>query len=150
SLRYPQKFRGHGDPSQGLVHGSLLRFVWFTGRLRSTGSAVPPRYPASSLLCSPPTSLGRWPRLWFPLPGAYLGANAFLNRPPVRSQTRSCSESSGPGSPPPRHYHEDRQGPPRLLGRPLPPRRGRPPRRVRRPLRPITVTTTTAFWDGKP
>jgi hypothetical protein len=47
-------------------------------------------------------------------------------------------------------YRADRQGPPRLLGRPWQPRRGRPPRRVRRPLRPIPVTTTAAFRDGKP
>src|SRR5207302_3383283 len=44
----------------------------------------------------------------------------------------------------------DRQGPPRLPGRPWQSRRGRPPRRVRRPLRPLAVTTTAAFRDAKP
>ena len=150
SLRYPQKFRGHACPSRGLVHGSLLRFVWSTGRLRSTGFAGPPRYPASPLLCSPPTSLGRRPRLGFPSPLAYRVANA-CSGPAARAfaNARRVGDLwSGFSAAP--EYHEDRQGPPRLLGRPWQPRRGRPPRRVRRPLRPVAVTTTAAFRDGKP
>ena len=85
------------------------------------------------------------PRLW-PTSRRTL----LLRRPHVRSPTRGASETYGPGSPPPRNSYEDRQGPPRLLGRPWQPRRGRPPRRVRRPLRPLAVTTTAAFRDGKP
>src|SRR5262249_13452893 len=99
SLRYLPKFRGHGEPSQSLGHVSLPKFVNHTGCLCSAGSAVPPRYPASSLVCSPPTPLGHWPGLWFPSPSAYHETYAFVNRPGVRTKNarrvgRLCCGSS--------------------------------------------------------
>ena len=41
---------------------------------------MPTRSPTSSLLRSPPTPSPRRPGLWFPLPPAYLDADAFLGR----------------------------------------------------------------------
>ena len=136
-------------PSQGLEPVALSRFNVPTGRLCSTGSEAPPRYPASSLVCGPPTPLWLQPRLWFPLPSAYREANAFLHRPHVRSQNvrRVGGLRSGSSAAP--AFLVDHQGSPRLLDRPLPPRRGRPPRRVRRPHRPLSVTTTAAFRNGE-
>ena len=128
---------------------SLPRFTDTTGRLRSTGSAGLPRYPASTLLCSPPTSLGLRPRLWFPLPLAYLGRHAFLSRPTVRGHGRRVGDlCSGFTAAP--LFLQDRQGPPRLLGRPLhaAPWSSTPPDAPSP--RPLPVTTTAAFRDGKP
>ena len=148
--RHPQKFRRHPLPSRSPEHGALPRFVRTTGRLRSTGSTGLPCSPASPLLCSPPTPLRRRPRLWFPSPLAYPEANA-CSEPAARAFANARRVGGlGFGSSAAPNWLVDRQGPPRLRGRPLTPRRGRPPRRVRRPLRPILVTTTAAFRDGKP
>jgi len=60
----------------------------------------------------------------------------ILNRPGVRPQTPSASEAFGSGASADPVEAVDRQGPPRLLGRPLQTCRGRPPRLGRRPLAP--------------
>ena len=102
AFRYPLKSRRHGDPSRCLAHVSLQKFVDHTGCLCSVGSAAPPRYPTSTLVCSPPTPLRHGPGLWFPSPSAYHPPYAFLHRPGVRTETPGASDAYGAGRPLPR------------------------------------------------
>ena len=73
-----------------------------TDRLCSAGSGVLPRYPASSLVCGPPTPLRLRPCSGFPRGGLPPGTDAFLSRPGVRPSTPGASERVDPGSPSPR------------------------------------------------
>ena len=78
---------------EGLGHVSLLKFVTTRAAFARPAPGDQPRYPASTLVCSPPTPLRRRPGLRFPSPSAYPGANAFLNRPGVRSLTPGAPEA---------------------------------------------------------
>jgi hypothetical protein len=99
------------------------------GRVR-----VHPRSPTSSLLCGPPTpSFPSAKSSGLPLPLAYLGADACslpFSRLLVRPHTSCASEILFrlPVLPVP---SEEKRGPPRFLGRPLPACQGRTPRRLR-------------------
>ncbi len=116
--RYLRKFRRHANPGRGLGHVALPKFVHHTGCLCSAGSGGLPRYPTSSLVCSPPTPLRHRPGLWFPSPPTYPGYGRFsepAERAPVdaRRVGGGCTGSSvAPLLP------VDRQGSPRLLGCP--------------------------------
>src|SRR5262249_36857702 len=74
-----------------------------TDCLCSAGSEVPPRSPASSLVCSPPTPLWRGPRLRLPLPRPTSRTDAYsepAGRASVDAQ-RVGGLEAGPPSPRP-------------------------------------------------
>jgi hypothetical protein len=94
----------HGPPSLGRVR-------------------APPRSPASSLLCSPPTPSPPRSRLRFPLPTTYLEAKACSSPSRPRLRERPRRRRVVTGSPWHRLLLEEEGGPPRLLGCPLRARR---------------------------
>ena len=102
------------------------------GRVR-----VQPRSPTSSLLCGPPTpSFPSVKSSGLPLPLAYLGADACslpFSRLLVRPHT-SCASEILVRLPVLPVSFEEKRGPPRFLGRPLPACQGRTPRRMQPPL----------------
>jgi hypothetical protein len=105
-----------------------------TGRLCSAPSAAAPRYPTSSLLCSPPTPLRPRRRLWFPLPPAYhQPPYALLCRPGVRTETPGASDACGAGRPRPRPWGGP-SGVSQVPGPSVPTCRGLLPRLGRYPL----------------
>jgi hypothetical protein len=73
-----------------------------------------------------------------------------LSRPRVRPQTRGAPEAFGGGASANPAIAVDRQGPPRLLGRPLQTCRGRPPRLGKRRLAHVAVASPAAFRVGDP
>jgi hypothetical protein len=113
-------------PPEALLH---------TGRLRSAGSELPTSSPASSLVCSPPTSSLPSAAAPVPLAGGLPRYGRF-------SDPATCAPvytwRAGDGLPALQGPEtiEEKQGSPRLLGRPLRTRHGRPSRRIRSPIRP--------------
>jgi hypothetical protein len=90
-------------------------------------------------------------RSGFPSSSAYPGANAFVSRPSVRPRTPGASEAFGCGASANPTRSVDRQGSPRLLGRPLQTCRGRPSRLGRRLLALfLTVASAAAFRVREP
>jgi len=85
---------------------------------------APPRSPASSLLCSPPTPSPHRPGLRYPLPAAYPEVEACSWPPPACLHGRAGRRRVITGSPEHRLLLEEGGGPPRLLGCPLRPCRG--------------------------
>lgn len=103
----------------------------------------------STLVCSPPTPLLLRPRLRFPSPPAYHGADAFLSRPGVRPQTPGASEAwdrvlRHPGPPRGQTGASQVTGPSssRVPRSATPPRGASP--------RPVAVTLPAAFRVGDP
>ena len=93
-----------------------------------------PRSPTSTLLRGPPTpSFPSANSSGLPLPLAYLDADACslpFGRQLVRPQT-SCASEILVRLPVLPFFPEEKRGPPRFLGRPLPACQGRTPRRMR-------------------
>jgi hypothetical protein len=110
----------HGPPLLGRVQGR-------------------PCSPTSSLVCSPPTPCLHRPRLRFPLPAAYLVADACSvpeRADDTCARQRAVRRRRVTGSPLHRNLCEERRGPPGLRGHPLRTCCGRTPRRIRPPPRP--------------
>src|SRR5215831_11186018 len=110
-MSYNVKALDMGPSRRSHQHGPPL-----LGRVR-----VPPRSPTSTLLCSPPTPCPLRPQLRFPLPVAYLDADACsVPLGPTTRAPATCraSETHHRLSAKPECV-EERRGPPRLRGRPL-------------------------------
>ena len=78
------------------------------------------RYPASSLVFSPPTPRPLRPRLWFPSPLAYLVCALVLGH--IASAPHELTVCAGDWSPAPRYsagIFEEKRGSPRFLDHPL-------------------------------
>src|SRR5712691_5554874 len=106
-----------------------------------------PCSPTSSLLCSPPTPCPHGPRLWFPLPMAYLdaGASSVPLRPTTRALATCRASETGHRLSVKPECVEERRGPPRLRGRPLHACQSRTPRRIRLSPRPTDAEDVVAF-----
>jgi hypothetical protein len=94
----------HGPPLLGRVQGR-------------------PCSPTSSLVCSPPTPCLHRPPLRFPLLAAYLVAGAYAvphEADDTCARKRVVRRRRVTDSPHSRNVFEERRGPPRLRGRPLP------------------------------
>src|ERR1700693_4192335 len=83
SLRYLPEFRGHGNPSQGLAHVSLLKFVNHTDCLCSTGSGCRP-FPGFIARMQPSDSPAASVEAPLVSPRPTSSTDAFLSRPSVR------------------------------------------------------------------
>jgi hypothetical protein len=109
------------------------------------------RYPASSLLFSPPTP---WPpSVSAPVPLAFdlpLRRMLLLGRDTRAPAFALPSEIGSTGSPSCRCSPEEWSGSPRLLGRPLRARHGQTPRQVCHAPRPVSGHGTAAFRNMRP
>ena len=148
--RYLKEFRGHAYPGQSLAQVSLLKFVTNRAAFARPAPRSKPRYPASLLLCSPPTPLLPRPGLRVPLVLGLPRCERFSE--PVRRAFAYAGRVGGfwvRGLRQPRK-NRGQSGASQVTGSSSSnvPRSSTPPWKT--PPRPVAVTFSAAFRGGDP